>query len=780
MKFAIERALLVGLLWLQFLAASDDSVGSVDTDTFVTERISLLEPENLYASDESDDSLDGHRARSRPAPSTERRFQLPPPPVLSRTPSATAAAAAARPFGFLDLKFRRAQSVRRLRRPFPSRRARKIEYFQSTTPFVHGDTVFGLGRTTSGILYIYLTVMFAVYVLSTTVLLFHKRRDPSLSKFPLWLSHFIPAGLNILIVALGFIRHMFRAKYPCFLVLWTYGLLAPMYVIMILQGRSLSLLFEYHWNKRMQALLQASESRAERSPKEDVVIVLPRARELDPHQTRYINDWLWIKRYGMLTTMVGLFAAQFVMTLAIQILSPHYRIWPKMVIYRCAGLWETILPMVALLMHLFIIPLYLFIQLRRINDSCGVRQDIYAAVTQSAWMAVFFTLLRHVYFIGKFVGYCPTGFAIMFTFGILHYHTVCAPLLRVYQWQWSRSRVKKRMRKYYLIKRRIEAVLFPRALRIKIPKSFAQQLKHQQLQQQQQQIGHQTRQEQDPQILIPQPIKGGPVLVEEDHQPRSRRLRFPFLSRLGGFQNRNNDCASNNNNNSNHNNKHNSNSSKYYSSPADSLRAESAASPAASHLSPELRPPTFQQVLQDETLCELFERYTLLEFSRENLLFYRAVCALRSTHASLPPAAAKIFLTEKSKNLYAQFICQNSPAEVNIPGPARKRIETRIAEMDIDLTLFDEAQREVFKLMQSWSYPRFLRTLPEAEIRRFNRKAARRNSITEAASAAAAHSNSVAMPSMPTIQSPDYNFSTSMTSFTMPSEIAHVSLSSSP
>jgi hypothetical protein len=99
--------------------------------------------------------------------------------------------------------------------------------------------------------------------------------------------------------------------------------------------------------------------------------------------------------------------------------------------------------------------------------------------------------------------------------------------------------------------------------------------------------------------------------------------------------------------------------------------------------------------------------------------------------------------------------------------------------MDIDLSLFDEAQREVFRLMQSWSYPRFLRTLPEAEIRRFNRKAARRNSVTEAQTANVPIA--VAMPTLPTIPSPDYhNFSTSMNSFTMPFEIAQVSLSSSP
>lgn len=640
-----------------------------------------------------------------------------------------------------EQQLKRAPSIRRVRRPFKMRKVRKLQYFLSTTPFVHGDTVFGLGRTTSGILFIYFATMYSVYVLSTTLLLFQRRRDPSLSKFPLWLSHFLPAGMNSAIVVLGFVRHMFRAKYPCFIVLWTYGLLAPMYVVMILQGRSLSIIFEYHWNKRMQALLQASEPRTSATDQSGV-LVLPdecKPRELDPQQVRYSKDWLWIKKYGMITTIASIFAVQFIMTLCIQIFSPYYRIWPKTIVYRCAGMWETILPTVSLLMYMFVIPLYLFIQLRRINDSCGVRQDIYAAVTQSAWIAVLFSVVRHVYFIGKFVGYVPTGFAIMANFGILHYHTVCAPLLRVYQWQWSRSRVKRRIRKLYILKRRIESLLFPRALRIRLPKSekFASKDSGREITNQN---GH---------LRAPRPVKA-PAVLESPHsgpETRNRRYQMSFLNSVA--------------------------------SPSSSVRPESAASPAASHiLSPDLKPPTFQQVLQDEALCELFERYTLLEFSRENLLFYRAVCAMRTTYAALPPVSARIFLVEKSKSLAAQFISQNAPAEVNIPGPVRKRIETRIAELDIDLSLFEEAQREVFKLMQSWSYPRFLRTLPEAEIRRFNRKAARRNSIT--AEVPTNLPNAIAMQHLPTIDSPIGPLSTSVTSLMMPWDIAHVSLSSSP
>lgn len=631
------------------------------------------------------------------------------------------------------LEVKRAAPIKKTHQYFQGRIEMMQEYFRNTTSFVHGDTFLGLGRTTSGILFAYFATIYCVYVLSTTLLLFQRRKDPSLSKFPLWLSHFVPAIINAVIVILGFLRHMFRARFPCFIVLWKYGILAPMYVVMIFEARSLNLIFEYHWNKRMQALLQASEPRTTldgdiNSP----IIVLDRStKKADPNLLSNNEDWLWIKKHGMIATILGIFIFQFVMTSAIQFFSPYYTIWPKMMVYRCAGALETILPMLALVMYMFIIPLYLFIQLKRINDSYGVRKDIYSAVTQSAWIVLLFSLVRHVFFIGKFIGYVPTGFAVMTTFGILHYHTVCAPLVRIYAWQWSRSRVKRRMKKFVLMKRKIESYIFPQVLRIRIIEK----------------------------------TKGNGLKAPEPSKLRKRTRAY--------------------------------NSSNVDLTPTPSIQSNNqAASPAASMspiIPPELKPPTFNQVLQDEVLCELFERYTLLEFSRENLLFYRAVCTLRSTFAALPQGAAQIFLVEKSRSMASQFIHINSPAEINIPGPVRKRIESRLAELDVDLTLFDEAQREVFRLMQNWSYPRFLRTLPDAEIRRFNRKT-RRNSTNahldqHLATFASTHGTVPGTSAAVAIVCNNSNsqrsrvnelLATSVCSLTLPLNIADVSLSPSP
>lgn len=647
-------------------------------------------------------------------------------------------------------EIKRAPSIRKTHQYFEGRREMMHNYFMSTTSFVHGDTFLGLGRTTSGILFGYFATMYVVYVLSTTLLLFQRRKDPSLSKFPLWVSHFVPAVMNALIVILGFTRHMFRAKYPCFIVLWTYGLLTPMYVVMIFEARSLNLIFEYHWNKRMQALLQASEPRSLDGDTSTPMIVLDRSgKKSDQKNLTNNEDWLWIKKNGMVATIIGILIFQFVMTSVIQIWSPYYRIWPKMMVYRCAGTLETILPMLALVMYMFVIPLYLFIQLKRINDSYGVRKDIYSAVTQSAWIVLLFSIVRHVFFIEKFIGYVPTGFAVLTTFGILHYHTVCAPLLRIYVWQWSRSRVKRRMKKFLIMKRKIEAYIFPRVFRIRIDKKRSGT----------------SGKNYNNALKAPEPIKASRN-GELRQRPRVKNSNNPEATPIS--------C-----------------------SPADS-RLEETASPAASMspmLPPELKPPTFNQVLQDEVLCELFERYTLLEFSRENLLFYRAVCSLRTTFASLPNGAAQIFLVEKSRSLASQFIHINSPAEINIPGPVRKRIESRLSELDVDLTLFDEAQREVFRLMQNWSYPRFLRTLPEAEIRRFNRKA-RRNSTNAhldpnltsfTATNNAANGQSISSTAAVPISSQNSRsnaanelMATSVCSLTLPLNIAEVSLSSSP
>ena len=642
---------------------------------------------------------------------------------------------------------KRTTSIQKIHEYFEGRVEMMQSYFIRTTSFVHGDTFLGLGRTTSGILFAYFAAMYCVYVLTTTLLLFQRRRDPSLSKFPLWLSHFIPAILNAIIVIFGFLRHMFRARFPCFIVLWNMGLLAPMYVVMIFEARSLNLIFEYHWNRRMQTLLQASEPRnaLDGGDLTSPIIVLDRDRngkkaKTDSNLLTNSEDWLWIKKNGMVATILGIFMFQFTMTSMIQYFSPYYTIFPKMMVYRCAGALETILPMLALIMYMFIIPLYLFIQLKRINDSYGVRKDIYSAVTQSAWIVLLFSLVRHVFFIEKFIGYVPTGFSIMTTFGILHYHTVCSPLVRIYAWQWSRSHVKRRMKRFILMKRKLQSYMFPRLLRIRINEKGK--------------CGGGSGG-----LMAPEPLKG-------EIRQRSRAK----------------------------------NSLNIDATPTPSFqRLEEAASPAATMspiIPPELKPPTFFQVLQDEVLCELFERYTLLEFSRENLLFYRAVCSLRSTCATLPQGASQIFLAEKSRSMASQFIQINAPAEINIPGPVRKRIESRLAELDVDLTLFDEAQREVFRLMQNWSYPRFLRTLPDSEIRRFNRKTRRNSTTAHLDQNLANFSTTAAGTSSTAVQIHNHNnnhnnsqrsrgvihefIAASACSLTLPLNIAEVSLSSSP
>jgi hypothetical protein len=607
-------------------------------------------------------------------------------------------------------RVRRAPSVRRMRRPFRQRTERKLQYFLSTTAFVHGDTFFGLGRTTSGILFGYFAVLYAVYVLCTTLLLYVRRKDPSLAKFPLWITHFIPAALNAVIVVTTFVRHMFRARFPCFVVLWLNSLIAPMYVVLTFEARSLHLIFEYHWSKRMQSMLQATESKpspsgapyVDSTHQKTIVLSQPEHRRVQlqarvsspqPTLTRSSHDWYWIKKHGTMATVSAVFAFQFFMTASIQIFSPYYRIWPKMDVYRCTGTLETVLPLITLGIYLFALPAYLFIHLRRINDSYGVRQDLFNAVSQSAWVSILFSL-RHVYFLEQFVGYLPSGFAVLGCFGLLHYHSVCAPLLRIYTWQWSRSRKNRRMKQLIYWKRRVETVLFPRWMRIR-SSSTPLGAKHK---------GRPERSSTRSPATPPLPIIDAADVPAIQPKPK-RSIVSRFIEQRSDSM-----------------------------FPVASLSPSNASpSPVSPALSPDLVPPSFAQVLQDDHLCELFERYTLLEFSRENLLFYRAICQMRSTHSALPPAAAQIFLVEKARSIHAQFIKQAAPAEVNISGVLRSRIEARLADVtaEIGVSIFDEAQKEVFRLMQSWSFPRFLRTLPEDEIKKFNRKQ-RRNSIPDA------------------------------------------------
>jgi len=626
-----------------------------------------------------------------------------------------------------ELRVRRAPSTRRLRRPFKNRNTQKVEYFLSTTAFVHGDTFFGLGRTTSGILFGYFAALYAVYVLSTTLLLFVRRKDPSLSKFPVLVTHVLPAVLNGYIVVIGFVRHMFRARFPCFIMLWTFSLVIPMYVVIIFEARSLHLIFEYHWSKRMQALLHATESSTVAqssapyidSALQKTVLTQPEFRRVElqvrsnspqPTVVHDPRDWYWMKKHGMTTVVWAIFAFQFIITLGIQIFSPYYRIWPKMDIYRCAGSFETKFPFYSLCLYLFIVPSYLSIQLRRINDSYGVRQDLFNALTQSAWLFIVIGL-RYVYFIEQFVGYLPTGFAIMAGFGLLHYHSVCAPLMRVYTWQWSRSRKPRKMRQLMAWKHRLESWLFPRVMRIGKTTVSGK--------------GNCTRSKRRPHELKRlsahrlAPATPPPAIIDAEALVTSKPKRTAvslFMEHFGQALSFNSSV----------NIPSNAPSIFSAASPAEN---QPSASPSPVPLNTDMQLPIFSQVLQDDHLCELFERYTLLEFSRENLLFYRAVCQLRTAYSALPHGASQIFLAEKSRSIHAQFIKQAAPAEINIPGSLRCKIEECLAGMDINIRIFDEAQKEVFKLMQNWSFPRFLRTLPEEEIRRFNRRQQRRSSF---------------------------------------------------
>ena len=627
-------------------------------------------------------------------------------------------------------------------------------------------------------------------LLGTALLLFARRRDPALAKCPLLAAHVLPAGLNALIVAVGFVRHMFRARFPCFVVLWTLSLAAPMYVVLVLQARSLHLLFEYQWSKRMQALLHATESSLvaqSAAPYVDsalqrTVLTQPELRRVQlqvrssspqPTLAQDHRDWYWMKRHGTAAVVWAVLAVQLAVTLGIQLLSPYYRVWPRTDVYRCAGSFETRFPFYALLVHLFVVPAHLVVQLRRINDSYGARQDLFNTLIQAAWLVIALSL-RYVYFIEQFVGHLPTGFALMAGFGLLHYHSVCAPLLRVYNWHWARSRKSRRMRQLLAWRRRIEAWLFPRAMRIG-PRS-------------------QRRPRADSQRA---PATPPPAIIDADALVAARPRRTAvslFLEHFGHALWQDGDVASvggvglgvglgtgigtgtgtgTGTGIGTGTSPHTSTYTSPYTSPYTSTHTASPSPVPA--IATDLRPPLFSQVLQDEHLCELFERYTLLEFSRENLLFYRAVCQLRAAYAALPHGAAQIFLVEKSRAIHAQFIKPAAPAEINIPGALRRSIEQRLADVAVDIGVFDDAQKEVFRLMQNWSFPRFLRTLPEDEIRRFNRRAQRRGSCA-APDDAPDNAAPLRVPRAP----PGTASPQSVATLAMPAHIAHVHLSASP
>eukprot|EP00457_Paulinella_chromatophora_P005860 gb/GEZN01005878.1/.p1 GENE.gb/GEZN01005878.1/~~gb/GEZN01005878.1/.p1 ORF type:complete len:482 (-),score=58.94 gb/GEZN01005878.1/:222-1667(-) len=134
-------------------------------------------------------------------------------------------------------------------------------------------------------------------------------------------------------------------------------------------------------------------------------------------------------------------------------------------------------------------------------------------------------------------------------------------------------------------------------------------------------------------------------------------------------------------------------------------------------------------VLMSKAGVEALKIFLTREFSVENLLFYEEIEAYRKMKEA---DAAEMQLVGDAQRIYAKYIVPDAPFQVNLPQAIVKDLDGRLRnifsqgpnvgssltpdmyEPGYDMpevpTIFDRAQRNIFKLMQTDSFPRFQRS----------------------------------------------------------------------
>ncbi|XP_076010490.1 regulator of G-protein signaling 21 [Genypterus blacodes] len=109
--------------------------------------------------------------------------------------------------------------------------------------------------------------------------------------------------------------------------------------------------------------------------------------------------------------------------------------------------------------------------------------------------------------------------------------------------------------------------------------------------------------------------------------------------------------------------------------------------------------PTLEKLLSDKTYLSAFRAFLLSEFSEENMDFWLACEDFRAT-ASLDD------LCWKAQEIYQEFIRPTACREINVDHHVREKIRKSLEKPS--LSCFDEAQKQVYLLMERDSWSRFL------------------------------------------------------------------------
>ncbi|ORX90018.1 regulator of G protein signaling superfamily [Basidiobolus meristosporus CBS 931.73] len=120
---------------------------------------------------------------------------------------------------------------------------------------------------------------------------------------------------------------------------------------------------------------------------------------------------------------------------------------------------------------------------------------------------------------------------------------------------------------------------------------------------------------------------------------------------------------------------------------------------------------SFETLLRTPTLFEQFKLFAVKDFTIENVLFYEHCCRIHEL------AATSSNYAEELQEIFTIFIAQDSRFMINLNGRTFRKLRQMVVERKFEENMYDEAKEEVKDLMFRNTYPRFLQTRRNTNIR---------------------------------------------------------------
>jgi hypothetical protein len=124
---------------------------------------------------------------------------------------------------------------------------------------------------------------------------------------------------------------------------------------------------------------------------------------------------------------------------------------------------------------------------------------------------------------------------------------------------------------------------------------------------------------------------------------------------------------------------------------------------------------TLEHVLSTLAGREYFSQYLATEFSLENFYFYEAALKFQNEYEGMSVGAIR----EQCETIKQLYLLDGSVMEVNISSPTKANTLDALTKDPVPTReAFQDAAEEVFKLMQSDSFDRFLKSTQFKEYSR--------------------------------------------------------------